>query len=209
MTALNISIYHLAFLSNQVVKSFEGLEKFSGLERKANSSNREMELILFENIITVILIRIKSLRDEYNRQFININDPNDHRISWFKYLCEPIWNRINRWKEIETFRSKVLAHNLRDREQGYKTIFLIKSFNDFDIPKTSDEIMLLVACVNLFNQLVHHFFENEYKIAQEYFQSHKNNVSRAADIDYEKEISEIIHQIEERRVAILKNNVYP
>ncbi len=196
MDSLNISVYHLLFISNLITKSFEGLGKYSSLEIAKTPSNKEMDMILFENVVTIILIRTNSLQDEYCRQFLKIQD---ERVSDFQNLCEPIWERINQWTEIANFRHNVLAHNLRsDRKDNYKSVFLVRTFNDFDIPKTIKEVMVLVECINIFKQLLYKKFKLEYEFAQQQIVLTKQNSVPTKDIHYEKEINDLLLKLKAR-----------
>ncbi|MBN8835642.1 MAG: hypothetical protein J0I09_00130 [Sphingobacteriia bacterium] len=191
MDAISISVYHLLFITNLITKSFEGLGLYCNMTKEKN----DFDNIIRENVTTNILIRLCSLRDEYNRQFLKIEDK---KIDEFKYLCEPIWERIDKWTEIVQFRNNVLAHNLRDKKSNYKSVFLIKSFDQYDIPNTIKELIVLVECVKKFRQLLYDKFKSEYDFAQQQMVLTNQNRVSTKDIDYEKEINDLLLKLKER-----------
>ncbi len=192
---LNISVYHLDFISNLIIASFEALERFSSIEIEETNENRMMQLVLFENIVTNILIRTSALYDEYHRQFLKIDDI---KVANLKYNAEPIWERINQWSEIRSFRNNVLAHNIRSKEKNFESVFLIRSFADYNIPKRVLEVKLLVQCVDFFKQLLHGQFEDEYFFVKEHISliNKKNEIFE--DVDYDKEVAKLSSKLHER-----------
>ena len=79
---LDISIYHLIFLCNSITHSWQSFEKVTSTNGD-NTRASIAELSIFENIISLILIRTNSLLDEYNHQFMKLDD---QRINQYDYI---------------------------------------------------------------------------------------------------------------------------
>ncbi len=75
---------------------------------------------------------------------------------------------------------------------------LINGQNDFDIPKTIKEVMVLVECINIFKQLLYKKFKLEYEFAQQQIVLTKQNSVPTKDIHYEKEINDLLLKLKAR-----------
>ena len=179
------------------MKSLYALENILEITSKNTKLIEASNLTLFENVTTLILIRTKSLNDEYKHHFLKIKD---ERVAQFAWATQPIWDRISQWTEIDDFRNNVLAHNLRtEKRNNYQSIFTLKSFTDFDIPKSANELAVLVHCIDQFRRELLSTFKKEYENAANFIE---NIILDPAtkDCNFLKEVNNLNQLLHERKI---------
>ncbi len=110
----DISLYHLVFLGNLIEKEIEAFAKTIGQIKD------EYETVFYTVTTSYILIQTQSFLDEYHNN-IKSDDPETNKLVLdIKKALKPATAQIKEWKDLQEFRTQVLAHNLREAKDLYR-----------------------------------------------------------------------------------------
>jgi hypothetical protein len=122
---------------------------------KENIADAESYFTLFQNLV---ILEATTFLDEYNSHFFcSVLQTEKQRVKEFKRIVQPIINKINRWKDLKRFRNQIIAHNWRDK----KGVFVIPDLNEFNIPRSRFEGVLLIDYLNYVWNLIQAEFQND------------------------------------------------
>lgn len=208
MTEISISVYHILHFAQIIDRSFQSLERLLEIGVFEDGKNEDLRHIVQINAFNQILLSTISLIDEYSGHFKSSKaDTIDERgkVEQTRELLKPVFKKINKWKGLRDFRNNVLAHNLRNRKSGNKSILTVEGISGYDIPERVRDVGFLIQCVDLIRQVISKVFKEEYEIAIEEInqvnESTKNKVS-LSQRDYEKEYIEL-----QKEIIRIKENI--
>ncbi|WP_330442109.1 hypothetical protein [Flavobacterium sp. C4GT6] len=201
MSELKNVISTLFHLQGQIHLLIETLEKCTKNENLLN----QIELTSFNSDINFqksvqgllsnqSIIMFCSFLDEYNRYLTPQIDNSVYkdRITSLKQLNKPILKRINKWKDLYSFRNKLVAHNFRTNN---KSFFSTDEVEIYKIPNTISEKILFDGIIYLICTNIRDLFPDVIsQIDPDFIMLNKLKII-GEDIDNEKELTELYLQV--------------
>lgn len=116
--------------------------------------------IILHSYICLNIIDMFSFNDEYSKFFNEVKFGDNsikNRIARVKSINKTIRNSIN-WKQLGDFRNKVLAHNLRDKNNSHKfSIQQLRDLNKDILSNLENGIMYSEVVLKLFDNIEREF----------------------------------------------------
>lgn len=148
-------------------------------------------------ILNYILLKSCGWLDEYNEGFSPSRHPEEKdKIIRIKKILKPAKDRINKWKDLKTYRNEMLAHTYKRKEKYLLTEGLKTKYN---IPHTNTEIYLLA---NLIFTMMAEISKNYQEIIQHIdIRKSINDYLEVdlIDVNVKSELDEIVREIEKKR----------
>lgn len=116
---------------------------------------------------SIILLETNVFLEEYHNQFTQVEVEYSNRVKDVKQIAQPIIRRINQWKDIRKFRSQIIAHNWRDKQNN----FVIPDISFYDIPRNALEYQILSDLLGYVIAIINAEFVKEVEETQHYFES--------------------------------------
>ncbi len=201
MEKLLASFKTLTHLTSQVLFFIEVHETYRDHEEYLNNikfkgfySKFPLAKAISGSLLSYALIISNSFFDEYNDEFTSSKHIEyADRINSLKKITKPVLKRLAKWTHFKHYRNEILAHNLRVSGSSlFDSTFEKKAYK---IPYTNSEIILLANMM----QIVTNCISLEFPELVEKLDWSENILSKTNieynEIDVEKEVSEIISQI--------------
>lgn len=199
MQEIKISVYHIIHFTELIDKTFTTYEKLLAKDVFKDNNNSDLRVIVYMNTCSQILLYTNFLRKEYFDFFTITNTKNEEekeKIRQINELLKPVFKKIDEWKDIKNFRDNVLAHNLRDKKKGRKSVFMLKGLSGYNIPEKPIEYLFLIRCTNIIKKVIYEVFEKEYIEIDEEINSDKyNNKALMPRRDYDKEYDYLVKEL--------------
>jgi len=198
---VDISVYHLVFIGNSINNI---IEAFSKVIYKIDDLH---EKVLYVSTFSIVLIQTVSFLDEYHNFLKTDNEELNNTIKVIKKTVKPATDQIKKWRDINEFRNNVLAHNLRDRKK-MMTVFE-KGLSSYDIPKNSNDLMVLQNCISAIKQTFESAFASRLQILQEYLDKLKipPKENKFKNSKEAKKVAQTIYNQVNTNIAQLKSSV--
>lgn len=198
-TDITISVYHIVHFAELIDKSFLSFEKLISLDSFKENRNEDVRKMIFMNIASQILIYTNSLREEYYDHF-NVSKVSTQiekaKVEQVTEMLKPVFGTINKWNDIGEFRNNVLAHKLRIRKNGYKSVLTERGLSGYNIPEKAIDFAFLIRCTNLIKEVVYKVFENEYIEIDNRINSDKYaRIPAHSQRDYNTEYAELLNEM--------------
>lgn len=143
-----------------------------GLDINEISFNCKEIVVQMHSYFSLNIIDLKSFNDEYNSFFnekVTDNLILKNKISNFRQKNQKLYNQIN-WQNLNNIRNKVLAHNLRDKNNCNRlSLAQLKITNSM-----FNDLTYFTLICEIFQNFFKEFretFENEIKIGYTNFES--------------------------------------
>jgi hypothetical protein len=196
MNDISISVYHILHfteLIDRMLLSYDTLLKMESFKQNQNAETRK---IIYVSICSQILLHYYSMADEY-KSYFNISKAIDavekEKVKQVRELLKPIFKKIGEWRGINGFRDNVLAHNLRDKKQKLKSVFLVNGLSGYDIPERYPDFVFLVRLTNTIRDVIYQVFEKEYIEIDKEFNLYNSlpGKKQLTKRDYSKELKDL------------------
>lgn len=99
------------------------------------------------------------------------------RIKEFRKITSPILKRINKWSDLEKFRSSIIAHPWRDKKGN----FVVPNQGYFNVPRNWFEVAVLLNLMSYLWALVLAEFSKELHGALQYISTLQTNPTSPND----------------------------
>lgn len=139
----------------------------------------------FITFVYSIILDTCSYIDEYDREFgVSTEDSFKARALMVKKITKPFISKIRKWKDLDSFRNNIVAHNLRNKG---KFVFW-DDISQYNIPRNIYDIYLLNNCIQFAQNYIHQEFNAEVK---EGVDKIKNNINPSENLLSKDEVSSI------------------
>lgn len=183
----SIQFYESLFILHKCSLNLERLKNLMTFIDNSNETNKEDYILLS---IFYINLEACSFLEEFRKGFQS--DVLKNRIMEFRKITLPILKRINKWEDLEKFRSSIVAHPWRDKRKQ----FIVPNVGCFKVPRNRFEIYVLLNLMKYLWDLLEAEFGNEIIEAISYVSRLQNregalNDYRNINIDHIEMVNEV------------------
>jgi hypothetical protein len=121
---------------------------------------------VLNSLINMNIIDSCSYIDEYEKYFGNHTEEIYlTKILEIKRICKPLISQIKKWKDLKSFRSSFIVHNLRTKDNE----MVFRKEVNYNVPRGIYEIELLNHCIQLMSYIIEKEFKSEIENAKANF----------------------------------------
>ena len=148
---LKFSLLHLNILNNNIENCIDGLEALS--KSNLRELNPNAEYIIISSTVFFSLLKGANYLDEVEKQLFEILEKRN-QIDLKEKITVIIKFLFDKWKDLTNFRNHILAHNFRNRNKKYESIFKNSGYKDYEIPLDLIEVKDFYELINKITNLL-------------------------------------------------------
>lgn len=170
----------------QPTKLYESLFIFHKSQQVLEEQSIELQKIIESDdstdkqpilVTNYIIMETCSFIHEFHKNFARLceSDYKD-KVTLVKAMTKPIFKRVNKWTDLNTFRNNIIAHPWRDGDK-----FVVPDMNVYNVPRNWFEHIVLVHLMRYIYDIIRDVFKSEFEPMLEYMASLKTPPKEKTD----------------------------
>jgi Golgi nucleoside diphosphatase len=157
--------------------------------RMLKQENQNKESVIYAALSSQILLQACSFKEEL-RIFYGVNEERE-RVTRVSQKSQYFTKKINQWTDLEKIRNTYIAHNFRDRSDGYSNRLLKPYGRELNVPNRFPDYIILCGCIDYTSKIILQEFMVEFNSLAPVLRTRKAPIIKAGANDISEAIKEL------------------